>query len=76
MSTPSTQTVKSACEWRDGPCSGEPEFILTAHGRKKRICKAGAQRLFTKMRERCFSCRQPKWKCWDITPIEHVEATA
>ena len=71
--------MDDVCEWNHVAsgvaCTGEQAFALEAHGRVKRICLPAAQRTFATMRGRCY-CHQPKWKHWDITPIEHVEATA
>jgi hypothetical protein len=70
----------TACEYTHigtgVPCDGDAAFILYAHKRRRPICEAIAQRLWTKMRERCYECRRPKFTHWEIQSIHHAEASA
>lgn len=57
-------------------CPGDAAYILVAHRRTRPVCEPVAQRLWSKLRERCYECRRPKFTYWEIQSIHHVEATA
>lgn len=58
------------------PCDGEASFILYRHNIEKPVCDAIAHHIWAIGKQRCFECRRPKWKCWDVLPIQRAEVTA
>jgi len=57
-------------------CDGEASFMLYRHKINKPICEAVAKHIWSIGKQPCYECRRPKWTCWDVLPLEHVEATA